>query len=197
MNMMNQGMNMNNMMNQGMNMNNNMMNQGMNMNNMMNNNFNQGNGMMNIGGNINNNMMMNMMMNNINQMNNILMGMIAEKNINNNNNYNNNQFQQENNNNETNNNNDLNEIGNQITLVFRRNKKEDNIDFTIKIICKSDELVKDVLERYCFKTNENKTDLLFLFNTKELKEDITIQNAGIINMSIIFVIDAKGIIGGK
>ncbi len=35
-----------------------------------------------------------------------------------------------------------------------------------------------------------------MFNNKQLKEDLTIRNANIIEMSEIFVIDTKGTIGG-
>ena len=88
----------------------------------------------------------------------------------------------------------------QITLIFRRNKKEKNIDFTIKIICKIDELVKNVLDRYCFKTMETKIrkDLLFFFNSIQLNknENKTLEQVGIQNMSRIYVIDGSGIVGG-
>ena len=59
------------------------------------------------------------------------------------------------------------------------------------------ELVKDVLDRYCFKTNEKKDKLVFLFNHGQLIEDKTIRNSGIIDMSQIMVIDASGLRGGK
>ena len=59
------------------------------------------------------------------------------------------------------------------------------------------ELVKDVLDRYCFKTNEKKDKLVFLFNHRQLIEDKTIRNSGIIDMSQIMVIDASGLRGGK
>ena len=85
----------------------------------------------------------------------------------------------------------------ELELVFRKNKDKDNTEFTIKIICKYDELVKDVIDRYCFKTNEKKRDLLFFFNSEKLKENITVRNATLINMSVIFVINARGIEGGK
>ena len=88
-----------------------------------------------------------------------------------------------------------------ITIIFQRNKKNENenVDFRIKIICKYDELVKDILDRYCFKTNEKKDDLLFLYNSANLQKKnlITVQSAGLINMSIILVIGTKQLIGGK
>ena len=199
-------MSMNNMMYQNnMNMMN-MMNQNMNNMNMMNN-MNQNN--MNMMDKNNKNMMMmngmgmNTMintMNNMNQLQQMMMEMM--KNENNNNNYNNNinfnnSVNQNNNNDE--NNNDLNDE--KLTIIFQRNKKNENenVDFRIKIICKYDELVKDILDRYCFKTNEKKDDLLFLYNSANLQKKnlITVQSAGLINMSIILVIGTKQLIGGK
>ena len=60
-----------------------------------------------------------------------------------------------------------------------------------------EELVKEVLNRYCFKTNEKKDKLVFLFNGRQLIEGKTVGNSGIINMSQIMVIDASGLVGGK
>ena len=197
--MMNQetNMNMNNMMNQN-NMNNmlnpnnmNMMNEN-NMNNNMNNNMmNQNNmNMMMNGMNAN---MMEMMMNNMNQLQKMMMNMMNNANNNNKNINFNNLVNQNNNNNEVNN--DLNDE--QLTIVFQRNKRSDKIDFIIKIVCKYDDLVNDVLNRYCLKTCERRDDLLFLYNSVNLKQNITVQNAGIINMSRILVIDTKQLIGGN
>ena len=168
---------MNNIMNQNMNM----MNQN-NMNMMMNQNS------------MNNTSMMNMMiaMRNIEQFN--MMMMNNFNNVNNNNNFNiNNIVNQNYSNNEFDNNLD----DEQLNIYFQRNKKNDNIEFKIRIICKYDELVKDVIDRYCFKTNEKKEELLFLFNSKKMKENETVQNARLMNMSRILVIDTKQLIGGK
>ena len=138
------------------------------------------------------------MMNNMNQLQKMMMEMMKNENNNYNNNINfNNSVNQNNNNYE--NNNDLNDE--KLTIIFQRNKKNENenVDFRIKIICKYDELVKDILDRYCFKTNEKKDDLLFLYNSANLQKKnlITVQSAGLINMSIILVIGTKQLIGGK
>ena len=127
------------------------------------------------------------MMNNQNNQNN----QNNNNNINNNNNFNNSGNQNVNNNEENN----LDDE--QLSLLFQRSKKNDKVDFKIKIICKYNELVKDVLDRYCFKTNEKKEDLLFLFNSVNLKENITVKKAGMINMSKVLVIDHKIMEGGK
>jgi len=67
----------------------------------------------------------------------------------------------------------------------------------IKIICKEDELLKDVIDRYCFKTNENKKDLLFLYNSKKIDENKTVHNVGLNNTSIIYVVNFENTHGGK
>jgi len=139
------------------------------------------------------NMMM-VMMNNQNNQNN-QNSQNNNNNINNNNNFNNSGNQNVNNNEENNLDDD------QLTIDFQRNKKNDVVDFKIKIICKFNDLIKDVLNRYCFKTNEIKENLLFLYNSVNLNdkkfENITVQNAGIINMSRILVIDPRQMDGGK
>ena len=115
----------------------------------------------------------------------------------NNNNFNNNNF-----NNQVNQTNDNNNIENcsdlddKLNILFKRNKKN-AIDFEIRIICKDDELVGDIIDRYCFKTNEDKKDLLFLYNSKKLDESQTVKSAGLNSTSIIFVVDFKNTFGGK
>ena len=148
-------------------------------------------------------MMMNAMINNLNQMNYMMLAMIANNQNNNNNqnnqnNTNNNQNNTNINQNNTNNNqNNDNLTDDKLTIVFKRNKKDDKVDFIIKIICTDNELVKDVLDRYCFKTNEKKEDLLFLFNSLKVKENVSVHNLGLVNMSIILVIDHKPMKGGN
>ena len=130
-----------------------------------------------------------------------MMGMInkqnKQNNQNNNNNINNNNNLNKPINQNDNNNEDNNLDPDQLSIIFQRNKKDDKVDFKIKIICKYNELVRDVLNRYCFKTNEKKKNLLFLYNSVNLKEDITVQNAGMLNMSKVLVIDHKIMEGGK
>ena len=97
----------------------------------------------------------------------------------------------------SNNNMNSNNMNNdELAIVFKRNNDKDKTQFTIKIICKYDELVKDVFDRYCFKTNEKKKDLLFFFNSLQLKENLTVRESGLTNTSIVFVINASGIRGG-
>jgi len=57
--------------------------------------------------------------------------------------------------------------------------------------------VGDVINRYCFKTNEDKDDLLFLYNSKKLNESLTVHNAGLNNTSIVYVVNFKNTFIGK
>ena len=151
------------------------------------------------------------MINSMDQMNNMMMTMISERLKNNTNNYNNNNF-----NNNFNNNNNFSSQSNQsndnnnninnenypdsdekLTIIFMTNKKNGDLDFIIKIICKEDELVKDIIDRYCFKTDQKKEDLLFLYNSKKLDENQTILEAKLNSTSIIMVVNIKNIYGGS
>ena len=168
-------------------MNNNMMNNGMINNNgmMMNNN----NNMM-----MNNNALMQMQIMN-NAFNNEILKMMMNMNINN--------FQPNNNpNNNTSpspsaGNNDSTEEDDKINLVFKRtSKKVEKKNFRITIQCKGNELVSDVIQRYCFKTNEKKEDLLFLFNSKQLDTKKTVEQSALLKGSLILVVDVKPMVGG-
>jgi len=162
--------------------------------------------------NMNNAGIMNAMINSMNQMNNMMMTMIYQNlqnnanNCNNNNlNNNNNNFNNNNNNfnnqvNQTNDNNndeDNCDLDDKLTIIFKTNKKDGSLDFVIKIVCKEDELVEDIINRYCFKTNQKKENLLFLYNSKKLVENQTILEAKLNSGSIIFVVIFGNTYGAK
>ena len=84
-----------------------------------------------------------------------------------------------------------------VTIIFKRNKKNGDVDFIIKIICKEDELVKDIIDRYCFKTDQKKEDLLFLYDSKKLDENQTILEARLNSGSIIYVVNFGDTYGGS
>ena len=166
----------------------------MNMMNMMNQNNMNNMNMVNQN-NMNNSGIMNEMINSMNQMNNMVMTMIYQNlknNTVNNNNFNN----QVNQTNDNNNNENCSDLDDKLTILFKRNKKN-VVDFEIRIICKDDELVGDIIDRYCFKTNENKKDLLFLYNSKKLDESQTVQSAQLNSTSIIYVVDFGNTFGAK
>ena len=63
-------------------------------------------------------------------------------------------------------------------------------------LCTYDEKIQEVIKRFCNKLGLNyKKYLKFIFNAKRLNPDITVAEAGITNMSKIFVIETKGIKG--
>ena len=82
-------------------------------------------------------------------------------------------------------------------MLFKRtSKKVEKKNFKITVICKGDELVNDVIQRYCFKTNEKKEDLLFLFNSKQLDIKKTVDQSKLLKGSLILVVDVKPMVGG-
>ena len=209
MNMNNMNMNMNNMnmgnmgnMNNGMNMGMNNMN--MDMNNM--NNMNAMNNGMNMNMNMNNmnnmNMMNGMQMNpmnpmmNFNMMGNNMQGQnmanMAQSMMNNFSNFQppivqDNQAQNNNN-------------SNFINLKFRvgglqRQTQQDDSDAGIVIQCTLDEKLSVIVDRYKNKSGDDITDKKFVYNAKNLNLTLTAAEAGLINNSIIFVLNIKNVKG--
>ena len=206
MNMNNMNMNMNNMnmgnmgnMNNGMNMGMNNMN--MDMNNM--NNMNAMNNGMNMNMNMNNmnnmNMMNGMQMNpmmNFNMMGNNMQGQnmanMAQSMMNNFSNFQppivqDNQAQSNNN-------------SNFINLKFRagglqRQTQQDDSDAGIVIQCTLDEKLSVIVDRYKNKSGDDITDKKFVYNAKNLNLTLTAAEAGLINNSIIFVLNIKNVKG--
>ena len=206
MNMNNMNMNMNNMnmgnmgnMNNGMNMGMNNMN--MDMNNM--NNMNAMNNGMNMNMNMNNmnnmNMMNGMQMNpmmNFNMMGNNMQGQnmanMAQSMMNNFSNFQppivqDNQAQNNNN-------------SNFINLKFRagglqRQTQQDDSDAGIVIQCTLDEKLSVIVDRYKNKSGDDITDKKFVYNAKNLNLTLTAAEAGLINNSIIFVLNTKNVKG--
>ena len=206
MNMNNMNMNMNNMnmgnmgnMNNGMNMGMNNMN--MDMNNM--NNMNAMNNGMNMNMNMNNMNNMNMMncmqmnpMMKFNMMGNNMQGQnmasMAQSMMNNFSNFQppivqDNQAQNNNN-------------SNFINLKFRvgglqRQTQQDNSDPGIVIQCTLDEKLSVIVDRYKNKSGDDITDKKFVYNAKNLNLTLTAAEAGLINNSIIFVLNTKNVKG--
>ena len=211
MNMNNMNMNMNNMnmgnmgnMNNGMNMGmNNMNNMNMDMNNM--NNMNAMNNGMNMNMNMNNmnnmNMMNGMQMNPMNPMINFnMMGNMQGQNMANMaqnimNNFSNFQPPIVQDNQAQNNNN-----SNFINVKFRagglqRQTQQDNSDPGIVIQCTLDEKLSVIVDRYKNKSGDDITDKKFVYNAKNLNLTLTAAEAGLINNSIIFVLNTKNVKG--
>ena len=151
----------------------------------------------------NNNQITNLNMDNlINQYSNYLM---------NQNNMNNNMINQNNINNMMNNNNIMN-VGNNLEMNNWNNNQESqnfqeideflNLHFKkgrnsdLVIFCKNNELLSEVVKRYCHKSLQKREDLLFLFNCNILREDRTVQELNLLNDSKILVLDNKPMYGG-
>ena len=169
--------------------------------NQFNNNFNGQNGM--------NQMGMNQMGNNMNQimMNQILMnqmgmnpmvfnqmGMAGQMNMNdmskliqmNNPNFNN----------ANNNNIDFNQDNsNGLSVTFKRNDPQ-NGELKVVIQCLYTESIKDVIKKYRIKSGDTNLLERFVFNTKNLCPTLTVAEQGLINNSIITVIDIRDMEGG-
>ena len=102
-----------------------------------------------------------------------------------------------NNDNENDNNDNYSSLeDNEISLIFKGNTRENrNERFTIS--CKKNELLKDVIKRYCSKIKVNENELIFLYDCHQLVKEKTVDEFGLINGSIILVVNAKGMKGGK
>ena len=109
----------------------------------------------------------------------------------NNNNNGTNNFNTPNNNNTTPNN-------NIITLILVRNDKEKKEDFKITLLCSKSDTINQMIDKYCEKTFEKKENLLFLCNSANLGQypNRTIDNYGLLNNSMIMVVNKKDMYGG-
>jgi len=151
-----------------------------------------------------NGMMMNMMANiyGVAQMQNIMMNNIQKMQqdyIN----QQNQAIQTNNNNNGTNNfntpdNNNTTPNNNIITLIFVRTDKEKNEDFKITLLFSKSDTINQMIDKYCEKTFEKKENLLFLCNSANLGQypNRTIDNAALLNNSMIMVVNKKDMYGG-
>ena len=84
-----------------------------------------------------------------------------------------------------------------ITVIFRTGKhdKEGN-PITQKIKCILDEKVSKVIERYRMQANDVETNKKFIFNAHPLNPTLTVAEAGLSDISNIFVVSTKGVRGG-
>ena len=135
--------------------------------------------------------MQNIMMNNIQKMQQDYINQQNQAIQTNNNNNGTNNFNTPNNNNTTPNN-------NIITLIFVRTDKEKNEDFKITLLFSKSDTINQMIDKYCEKTFEKKENLLFLCNSANLGQypNRTIDNAGLLNNSMIMVVNKKDMYGG-
>ena len=71
-----------------------------------------------------------------------------------------------------------------------------NQSISLKIQCKPDEKVSDIIQRYRDKSGDNEPTKKFIFNAKALNPYLTVAEAGLANNFNIFVVSTKGIKGG-
>ena len=83
-----------------------------------------------------------------------------------------------------------------LRLIFKRIFEQEEKNFNLTVLCKENELLSEVLKRYCHKTIQKKEDLIFLYNSQKLREDKTVQELGLFNGSSILVITYENMIGG-
>ena len=111
-------------------------------------------------------------------------------------------IQTNNNNNGTNSfntpNNNTTPNNNIITLIFVRTDKDKKEDFKITLLCTKSDTINQMIDKYCEKTFEKKENLLFLCNSANLGQypNRTIDNAGLLNNSMIMVVNKKDMYGG-
>ena len=70
----------------------------------------------------------------------------------------------------------------ELAIIFRKSNTD-----PVSIICKSNEKVSEIIKRFREKINYFKEDIIFSFNAKKLNKDLTIDEAGLMNNSNVFV----------
>jgi len=151
---------------------------------------NMGNNMMN--NNLQSQMMQKQMMQNMIQMQNQMnMNQMAEmmKNMNNNNQ---NNSQQSSSNNQSS---SSQGSGGGINVVFRVSGPGGQGRPPLTIQCMLNEKVSEVIERYRTKSGDKDTSKKFIFNAKNLNQNMTVGEAGITNNGNIFVVTTQGVKG--
>ena len=81
-----------------------------------------------------------------------------------------------------------------ITVVFRTSNNIN--DYPLKIQCRKDEKISALIERYRTKAMDHDNGKKFIFNAQQLKENLTVAEAGLSEGSNIFVVSTTGIKGG-
>ena len=70
-------------------------------------------------------------------------------------------------------------------------------DNKIVVQCTPDEKISEIILKYRSKSNDRDDTKKFIFNAKQLNQDLTAAEAGIFNNANIFVVATKGIKGAK
>jgi len=84
-----------------------------------------------------------------------------------------------------------------ITVIFRTGKQDKDVNPIDPMIqCSLDEKVSKVIERYRMQANDVETNTKFIFNAHPLNPTLTVAEAGLSDISNIFVFSTKGVRGG-
>ena len=84
-----------------------------------------------------------------------------------------------------------------ITVIFWTGKHDkDGNPISQRIQCILDEKVSKVIERYRMQANDVETNTKFIFNAHPLNPTLTVAEAGLSDVSNIFVFSTKGVRGG-
>ena len=59
----------------------------------------------------------------------------------------------------------------------------------LKISCKSSEKISDIIEKYKKATSDKSSNLKFIFNAKKLNENFTVSESGLVDGSVIYIIN--------
>ena len=89
------------------------------------------------------------------------------------------------------------EAPNNITVRFEGQARGGRPPPPINIQCNLNDKVSTLLQAYRKKTKDYDPEIKFIFNSKRLHESITLDEAGINNNSLIFVLNGKNLTGGN
>ena len=76
------------------------------------------------------------------------------------------------------------------TVSFRFEGESKNV---YNIQCRMKDKISDVIERYRNKSSDRRQTKKFVFNAKVLNSDQTVEEAGLSNNSVIYVIETDGV----
>ena len=82
-----------------------------------------------------------------------------------------------------------------INVVFRVSGPGGQGRPPLSIQCMPDEKVKEVIQRYRIKSGDNDQTKKFIFNAKNLNQELSVGEAGITNNGNIFVVTTQGVKG--
>ena len=80
-----------------------------------------------------------------------------------------------------------------ITIIFQTSNSNSNVP--LKIQCSKSDKISDVIDRYRTKSQDNDKTKKFIFNARELDQNLTVEQAGLYEGSNIFVVTTYGVEG--